>query len=315
MTHVPPLATHEGSALTPASDPYAELTAIVSRFAATDGPYDTAIGGLFFSRQSMPTPYNHVAQWPCFALVLQGAKSLQVGADTYRYGIGDYLVVSLDLPVASRVLEASAERPYLGLGMAIDPARLKEVLARLDSVPAAVAPDDMRGVAVNLAPPELLDAALRMLRLLDRPQDIAAMAPLLEQEILYRLLTGPLGPRLLQIATAETPSNRIAHAIDWLRVNFSRPLRMEELAERVGMSVSSLHHHFKAVTAMTPMQFQKQLRLHEARRLMFVERMDVGSAGYSVGYQSPSQFSREYSRLYGQSPLRDASAARMMAAE
>ena len=298
------------------SDPYRELTDIVARFAATDGPYDTAIDGLFFSRQSAPTPYNHVAQRPMFALVLQGAKILEVGAETYRYGIGDYLVVSLDLPVASRVIEASPERPYLGFGMAIDPARLKEVLARLDVVPQASAADDMRGVAVNVAPPELLDAALRLLRLLDRPQDIAALAPLLEQEILYRLLTGPLGPRLLQIATAETPSNRIAHAIDWLRENYSRPLRIEDLAERIGMSVSSLHHHFKAVTAMTPMQFQKQLRLHEARRLMFVERMDVGSAGYSVGYQSPSQFSREYSRLYGQSPLRDASAARLqMAAE
>jgi AraC-like DNA-binding protein len=297
-------------------DPYGELTTIVARFAATDGPYDTAIGGLFFSRQSAPTPYSHTAQWPCFALVLQGAKTLEVGADIYRYGVGDYLVVSLDLPVASRVIEASAERPYLGLGMAIDPARLKEVLARVEFLPPAVGPDEMRGVAVNVAPPELLDATLRMLRLLDRPQDIAAMAPLLEQEILYRLLTGPLGPRLLQIATADTPSNRIAHAIDWLRDNFSRPLRIEDLAERVGMSVSSLHHHFKAVTAMTPMQFQKQLRLHEARRLMFVEHMDVGTAGYTVGYQSPSQFSREYSRLYGQSPLRDIGAARsQMAAE
>jgi AraC-like DNA-binding protein len=304
----------KGSALTPVPDPYSELTAIVARFAATDGPYDTAIGGLFFSRQSAPTPYNHVAQWPCFALVLQGAKVLQVGSETYRYSIGDYLVVSLDLPVASRVTEASTERPYLGLGMAIDPARLKDVLARMAFVPPGLGADEMRSVAVNVAPPELLDAALRMLRLLDRPQDIAAMAPLLEQEILYRLLTGPLGPRLMQIATAETPSNRIAHAIDWLRDHFNRPLRIEELAERVGMSASSLHHHFKAVTAMTPMQFQKQLRLHEARRLMFIERMDVGSAGYSVGYQSPSQFSREYSRLYGLSPLRDASAARLQSA-
>jgi AraC-like DNA-binding protein len=302
--------------LTLSPDPYAELTAIVARFAATDGPYDTAIGGLFFSRQSAPTPYHHVAQWPCFALVLQGAKTLEVGADTYRYGVGDYLVVSLDLPVASRVTEASVGRPYLGFGMAIDPARLKEVLARVAFTPPAIGPDEMRSVAVNLAPPELLDAALRMLRLLDRPQDIAAMAPLLEQEILYRLLTGPLGPRLMQIATADTPSNRVAHAIDWLRENFSRPLRIEDLAEQVGMSVSSLHHHFKAVTAMTPMQFQKQLRLHEARRLMFVERMDVGTAGYSVGYQSPSQFSREYSRLYGLPPLRDVSTARVqMAAE
>lgn len=294
-------------------DAYRELADIVSRTAATDGPFETAIRGLHFSRYMAPTPHNHVAQWPCFGLVLQGAKCLELGSDTYRYGVGDYLVVSLDLPVASRVTEASAERPFLGMGLAIDPARVKDVLARVDAVPANGA-SDMRGVAVQVAPPELLDAALRLLRLLDRPQDIAALAPLLEQEILYRLLTGPLGPRLLQIATADTPSNRIARATDWLRENFSQPLRIEDLAERVGMSASSLHHHFKAVTAMTPVQFQKQLRLHEARRLMLVERMDVGSAGYHVGYQSPSQFSREYSRLYGQSPLRDASAARLQVA-
>lgn len=296
-------------------DPYGELLEIVSRFAATDGPYATAIDGLYFSRYGAPTPHSHVAQWPCFGLVLQGAKCLELGGETFRYGVGDYLVVSLDLPVTSCVTEADAGKPFIGMGMAIDPARVKEVLARVALVPQTPAPDSLRGVAVNVAPPELLDATLRLLRLLDHPEDIAALAPLLEQEILYRLLTGPLGPRLLQIATADTPSNRIAHAIDWLRENYARPLRIEDLAERVGMSVSSLHHHFKAVTAMTPMQFQKQLRLHEARRLMFVERMDVGSAGYHVGYQSPSQFSREYSRLYGQSPLRDASAARMMAAE
>ena len=305
--------THEGLALTFSPDAYRELADIVSRTAATDGPFETAIRGLHFSRYAAPTPHNHVAQWPCFGLVLQGAKCLELGSDTYRYGVGDYLVVSLDLPVASRVTEASAERPFLGMGLAIDPERVKDVLARVDVVPVNGA-SDMRGVAVQVAAPELLDATLRLLRLLDRPRDVAALAPLLEQEILYRLLTGPLGPRLLQIATADTPSNRIARATGWLRENFSRPLRIEDLAERVGMSASSLHHHFKAVTAMTPIQFQKQLRLHEARRLMLVERMDVGSAGYHVGYQSPSQFSREYSRLYGQSPLRDASAARLQVA-
>jgi AraC-like DNA-binding protein len=134
------------------------------------------------------------------------------------------------------------------------------------------------------------------------------LIPLVEQEILYRLLTGPFGPRLVQIAVTESPRNKIAQAITWLRENYTRPLRIEELAECVGISISSLHHHFKAVTAMTPMQYQKQLRLHEARRLMLIERMDVGTAGYTVGYQSPSQFSREYSRLYGLSPLRDVGA-------
>jgi AraC-like DNA-binding protein len=179
--------------------------------------------------------------------------------------------------------------------MAINPQRLKEVMSRVHPIRTMVPPDEMRGVAV------------------DTPNDIPAMAPLVEQEILYRLLSGPFGPRLLQIAIMETPSNRIARAIAWLKENFRRPLRIEKLAERVGMSVSSLHHHFKAVTALTPMQYQKQLRLHEARRLMLVERVDVGTAGYSVGYQSPSQFIREYSRLYGQSPFRDVGGVRLAA--
>ncbi|MDB5986330.1 MAG: bacterial regulatory s, tetR family protein [Nevskia sp.] len=281
------------------------MASIIARFAASDGEYSTAISSLFFNRRSSPTQPLHLAQWPCFALVVQGAKSLGLGREIYRYGVGDYLVVSIDLPVVSRVTQASPAAPHLGLGMAIAPDRLREVLGRVKLATSIVAPDAMRGVAVNAAPADLLDAAVRLLRLLDRPADIPVMAPLIEQEILYRLLTGPFGPRLLQIAMTETPSNKIGQAIAWLRENFKRPLRIEQLAKRVGMSVSSLHHHFKAVTAMTPMQYQKQLRLHEARRLMLMERLDVGTAGYNVGYQSPSQFSREYSRLYGLSPLRD----------
>ena len=296
--------THEGLALTFSPDAYRELADIVSRTAATDGPFETAIRGLHFSRYAAPTPHNHVAQWPCFGLVLQGAKCLELGSDTYRYGVGDYLVVSLDLPVASRVTEASAERPFLGMGLAIDPERVKDVLARVDVVPVNGA-SDMRGVAVQVAAPELLDATLRLLRLLDRPRDVAALAPLLEQEILYRLLTGPLGPRLLQIATADTPSNRIARATGWLRENFSRPVRIEDLAERVGMSASSLHHHFKAVTAMTPIQYQKRLRLLKARRQLLFEPHDAASVAFSVGYESASQFSREYARMFGMPPVRD----------
>ncbi|HEX4454316.1 MAG TPA: AraC family transcriptional regulator [Kofleriaceae bacterium] len=280
------------------------MVSIVARFAAHDDELATPIGNLFFNRRSSPTQPVHTAQWPCFALVVQGAKSLTLGSEVYGYGVGDCLVVSVDLPVVSRVTKASVDAPHFGLGLRIDPERLNEVLGRV-ALPRTVNPDHMRGVAVHAAAPELLDAVLRLLRLLDRPQDIPAIAPLIEQEILYRLLTGPFGPRLLQIATTETPSNKVAQAIAWLRASFTTPLRIKALAERVGMSESSLHHHFKAVTAMSPMQYQKQLRLHEARRLMLVERVDVGSAGYRVGYQSPSQFSREYSRHYGISPMRD----------
>jgi AraC-like DNA-binding protein len=294
-----------GTAMTKRFNPYAEMASIIARYATADAEYATPINGLYFNRRSSPTQPIHTAQWPCFALVIQGSKSLTLGNEVYRYGVGDFLVVSVDLPVASRVTKASPEEPHLGLGMAIDPDRLKEALGRIDLAGPAGSSQPMRGVAVNNATPDLLDASLRLLRLLDRPDDIPVMAPLIEQEILYRLLSGPCGPRLLQLAMSETSGNKIARAIAWLRENYTKPLRIETMAERVNMSASSLHHHFKAMTAMTPMQYQKQLRLHEARRLMLVEHMDVGTAGHTVGYQSPSQFSREYSRLYGLSPLRD----------
>ena len=164
---------------------------------------------------------------------------------------------------------------------------------------------DGTSVAVNKVDVLLLDAVVRLVRLLDRATDIPALAPLYKEEILYRLLMGPCRSQLLQIARADSPAKSIANATRWLSEHFAEPFSITQLARSVGMSVSSLHHHFKAVTAMTPMQYQKQLRLHEARRLMLTERLDVGSAGYSVGYQSPSQFSREYSRLYGRPPLRD----------
>ncbi|MGH8777963.1 AraC family transcriptional regulator N-terminal domain-containing protein [Paraburkholderia sp.] len=281
------------------------MASIIARFASSDGEYATAIDGLFFARRSSPTQPLHIAQWPCLALVVQGAKSLRLGEELLSYGVGDYLVTSIDLPVASRVTRASAQTPQLGFGMAIKPDRLKQVLDLVAPTKQAFATHEMRGVAVNAAQADLLDASVRLLRLLDRPDDIPVMAPLFEQEIIYRLLTGPFGPRMMQIAMGETPGNKVAQAIGWLREHFTAPLSISELADRVGMSISSLHHHFKAVTAMTPMQYQKQLRLHEARRLMLTECLDVGTAGYRVGYQSPSQFSREYNRMYGLSPLRD----------
>jgi AraC-like DNA-binding protein len=287
------------------SKPYQEMAAIIARFATSDQEYATPIEGLYFNRRSSPTQPIHTTQWPCFAMVIQGQKSLTLADEVHRYGVGDYLVVSLDLPVLSHVTKASQEAPHLGLGMAINPKRLNEVMSRIAMQRAPLAITRLRGVAVNTAPVDLVDAVLRLLRLLDRPTDIPALAPLIEEEILYRLLSGPIGPQLIQIVTTETPGNKIARAIAWLRDNFARPLRVEDLAGGIGMSTSSLHHHFKAVTAMTPIQYQKHLRLHEARRLMLMERLDVGSAGFTVGYQSPSQFSREYSRLYGLSPLRD----------
>jgi len=242
-------------------------------------------------------------------MVLQGAKSLQLGSATINYTTGEYLVTSLDLPVTWRVSEASPEAPHLCLSLAIDNEKLVNLLGQMDIRRNSNTSEVKRGIAVNAAPTELLDATIRLLRLLDTPSEIPIMAPLVEQEILYRLLTGLDGERLINIATVDSQANRIARAINWLRQNFALPLRIEQLAEYVNMSVSSFHHHFKAITAMTPIQYQKQLRLNEARRLMLVERLDAGTAGHRVGYQSPSQFSREYSRFYGNPPLRDIEAA------
>lgn len=255
-------------------DPYRELASIIARFTTGDEECPTAIGNLFFSQRSSPKQCVHTAQWPCFALVVQGAKSLTLGSDVYRYGSGDYLVVSLDLPVVSRVVEASAKAPNLGLGMRIEPDRLKELLARIRIARPAIVAGDMRAVAVNKAAPDLLDAVVRLLRLLDRPEDIPALAPLIEQEILYRVATGPFGPSLLQIAMIETPTNKIAEAVAWLRQNFTEPLRIEELAGRVR------HEH---VLATPPFQVRHRHDAHAVPEATSPPRSAPPDAGGTPG--------------------------------
>jgi AraC-like DNA-binding protein len=282
---------------------YADIAGLVARHARDESP-ESMIGGLFLTRRCAPSQPLYTDQRPSFWLVAQGRKRLTVGGQTLDYGVGDCLLVALDLPVTSRVIEASDTNPHLCVGMEINAQRLVDLIGRLPDG-AASAKSEISGAAVTAASPDLLDATLRMLRLLERPNDIAAMAPLIEQEILYRLLTGPHGARLINIAMAEGAGQKITRAVAWLRNHFAQPLRIGLLAESVGMSESSLHHHFKAVTNMTPMQYQKQLRLHEARRLMLADGADVGAAGFAVGYQSPSQFSREYRRFYGVPPSRD----------
>ncbi|WHS33433.1 AraC family transcriptional regulator [Brucella sp. NM4] len=290
-------------------DAYRELASLAKRFIETDGECRTAIDGLSLSRRSTPSVPCHGSYRPCLAMVLQGSKSLRLGSATINYATGEYLVTSLDLPVTWRVVEASAEAPHLCLSLAIDSEKLVDLLGRSDIRRSISQSENQWGISVNAAPAGLVDAVIRLLRLLDSPEDIPVMAPLIEQEILYRLLTGHSGDRLINIATVDSQANRIARAIGWLRQHFALPLRIEQLAEYVNMSPSSFHHHFKSITAMTPIQYQKQLRLSEARRLMLVERLDAGTAGHRVGYQSPSQFSREYSRLYGNPPVRDIEAA------
>lgn len=287
------------------SDKLQTLAELIARHAPEDGRHASAIDCLFFGRVSAPTEPMHFAQWASFALVAQGGKALHIGDEVLHYGPGDLLLVTLDMPVRACVTAATPEKPNLGVGIAINESRLRRYLEQFPpALPLAIAPNE-RGVTVQKVSSLLMDAVVRLVRLLDHPEDIEALAPLIEQEIFYRLLTGPEGSRILNMALSERPGNRVAQAARWLRENFHQPLKIDQLASSVGMSISSLHHHFKAVTAMTPMQYQKQLRLNEARRLMMVEKLDAGTAGYRVGYQSASQFSREYRRLYGQSPARD----------
>jgi AraC-like DNA-binding protein len=284
---------------------YQELAAIIARYATDSGQYSTAIQGLYLSKKVVTDKPLYLAQWPCIALVVQGEKSVTLGQEVHRYGVGDYLLVSLDLPVISQVTKASKDKPNLGIGMAIHPHRLHQLLNRITLRDRILKMNEVKGISVNKAPASLLDAFLRLLRLLDHPQDIEAMAPLIEEEILYHVLTGPYGQQLLRFAREDTPGNKIAKAISWLQKNYKATLKINVLASAIGMSESSLHEHFKSVTFMTPMQYQKQLRLHEARKLMLINQLDASEAGFEVGYQSPAQFSREYSRLYGNSPLRD----------
>ncbi|WP_275784716.1 AraC family transcriptional regulator [Pararhizobium gei] len=282
----------------------AEFIDLLACLTHADGDFDTTAPGLTLHRRSRRGTKICGSYKPGFALIVQGAKQVMLGDEIYRYGPGDYLLTSIDLPVATQIVEASPEMPYLSMTVQIDTAGIAGLMAVTDGQNAPL-PAALRGMAVSALTPELEDAALRLLRLVSRPTDIPALAPLIEQEILYRLLTGPQGGRLRQLAVTDSQSHQINRACLWLKEHYTLPLKIEELASRVSMSVSSLHHHFKAITAMSPMQYQKQLRLQEARRLMLEEMLDAGSAGHQVGYESQSQFSREYARQYGEPPLRD----------
>ncbi|MGK5060843.1 AraC family transcriptional regulator N-terminal domain-containing protein [Janthinobacterium sp. LB3P112] len=289
--------------------PQDEIAALIIRHAPRTGDYATAIGNLTFHRQSSVTESLFHAARPSVALIAQGAKDVTLGSETFHYSRMQYLLTSVDLPVQVRVVEASVDKPHLCVVLGID---IADVAALLDSESASgggtaqqkILPAT-RGISVSDVSPELLDAMLRLVRLLDKPQEIAALAPLIRRELTYRLLNGPVDARLRHMALASSQSHQVGQAIDWIKHHYAQPLRIEHLAGMANMSMSSLHHHFKAITAMTPMQYQKLLRLQEARRLMLVEQIDAGTAGYRVGYASESQFSREYSRQFGRAPMRD----------
>jgi AraC-like DNA-binding protein len=281
-----------------------ELVSILARFAGSDGAHKTAIPALSIYRNSAPNQPSCALYEPVFTVVAQGAKQVVLAGEPYVYDQAHYLVTSVNLPVVSQVIQASAQEPCLCFMFALDARRIADLMAEMEP-PKSQAATVERGLSVSPLSAPLLDAMLRLARLLAVPQDIPVLAPLIEREVLYRLLTAEQGPRLRHIAMTGSQTHQIARAVDWIRKNYTKPLRVEVLAQTVNMSVSSLHHHFKALTAMSPVQYQKLLRLSEARRLMLTEMRDAASAAHLVGYESPSQFSREYSRFYGAPPLRD----------
>ncbi|MEG4574115.1 AraC family transcriptional regulator [Microcoleus sp. N3A4] len=281
-----------------------ELAALIAQNADTDGVQATAIDRLFLIRSSQPTAPLHALHEPALCIVAQGKKQVILADELYVYGPDQCLVVSIDLPVTGQVIEATPTVPYLCLRLDLDPGELGAVMieAKLET-PNSQQP--RRALSLSPVSPQLLDAAIRLIRLLETPQDITILAPLIVREILYRLLSGDCSVRLRQIARGDGQLYAINRAIDWLKSNYSKPFRIDVLASEARMSPSALHHHFKSVTGMSPLQYQKQLRLQESRRLMLGLGMDAATASHHVGYESPSQFSREYRRLFGTPPSRD----------
>jgi AraC-like DNA-binding protein len=282
-----------------------ELSERIARRIEKAGPLlETAIPGLTLMKYEAPTEPMSYMYEPSICLVAQGAKRVLLGDEEYVYDANHYLITSVGLPVVTNVTEASKEIPLLGLVMKLDLNVVAQLL--VDSqAPLHRIQQSSRGIAASQASPQLFEAFVRLIDLLAEPSDIPILAPLLQKEILYRLLMGEQGKRLRQIVMAGSHGHQIARAIDWLKGNYTKPLRVDDLASQSGMSTSTFHHHFRNLTSMSPLQFQKTMRLHEARRLMLAEQQDAANAAFRVGYESPSQFTREYKRQFGATPLRD----------
>jgi AraC-like DNA-binding protein len=264
----------------------------------------TAIPGLLLARRTAPTAPAPATYEPSLAVVAQGRKRANLAGTTFIFDQSRYLLTSLDLPVICNVIEASEQVPYLCFVLKLEMPVVRELLGR-EEIPAPVPPSDSPAMATGETTAELLDACCRLVDLLNTPRDIPFLSGLIQREIIYRILRGPEGARLRSIATLGEQSHRTAKAIAWIRENYVKPMQIEDLANLAGMGVSTLHHHFRALTAMSPLQYQKQLRLHAARERMLIDGLDAASAAFEVGYESASQFNREYSRFFGQPPMRD----------
>jgi AraC-like DNA-binding protein len=289
--------------------PLDELRELLARHARPD--MSTPIEDVLIFKAERPRPPESMVYGKVFALVAQGVKRVGLGDRIYEYGPGQYLVASVDLPLTSHWTQASQERPGLGLGLALRPSAVADVLLRSCPAdpsaadPSAAGTSAPSGLAVSTAPTELLDAIVRLVRLLDRPGDITVLAPLIKREILWRLITGDQGGIVRQFGLPDSNLSHIARAVKWIHNNYAQPFRVDDVARLAGMSVSAFHRNFQAVTGMSPIQFQKQIRLQRARLLLAADPGDIASISRRVGYDSPSQFSREYRRQFGAPPSRD----------
>jgi len=272
---------------------------------------ETPLEGLGIMVEQHPSELIHSVYRASFCGVLQGAKVSFLGERAYRYDRGKCLIASMDLPVTARIVEASPDRPYMAFSLAIDPATIADLVLEDGQGGQGTGPAaSLTTVAVGELDDGLLDPLARLFALLDSPRDLAVLAPLIRREMVWRLLSGPHGAMLRQIGLADSRMARIARVVTWIRDNFDQPLRVPDLAALAGMSPASFHRHFRAATAMTPVQYQKQIRLQAARRMLLADGVEVASVGYAIGYESPSQFSRDYRRLFGEPPGRDAAVMR-----
>ncbi|MZQ81082.1 helix-turn-helix domain-containing protein [Paenibacillus sp. 5J-6] len=281
-----------------------ELAQLIENNTDGDGVHPTVIPSLSMIRDSVTTLPSFSVHEPSICIVAQGTKVVILGEECYKYGPSSYLVVSLVSPVSAQVIQATPDAPYLCIQLKFDP---KDVLSLMNvsDQPLAAKGDSQRALFVDKTKTSLLDAVIRLVRLLDNPEDVSVLSPLIIREILYRILNGGQGNALKQIAMSGSSSNRIANVVQQIKQNYTTPLRIEELASIANMAPSSLHRHFKKVTTMSPLQYQKQLQLQEARRILLSESADAADVAFQVGYESPTQFSREYTRLFGLPPISD----------
>jgi AraC-like DNA-binding protein len=287
-----------------AAEMRAELARKIAAHIHLEGKEATGVQGLSLYRKAAPSECTSAAYEPELIVFVQGEKRISVGGATLVCDASTFLLTSIDMPVISQVTKASREEPILALMLKLEMPTVREILSQEEfHVPEAAS--GTRGMAVGVTSVELLGACSRLLDLLDAPQDIPFLSNLIQREVIYRLLRGAQGKHLRSIATLGEQSNRTARAVAWLKENYAKPLRVEDLASVAQMGVSTLHHHFRSLTAMSPLQYQKQLRLHTARVRMLMDGLDAASAAFEVGYESPTQFSREYRRFFGQPPMRD----------